>query len=48
MYDLQYIDILNGGKSVQLAMSIAVMLICLGIIGIGYSLVHWSNNRKGL
>lgn len=31
-----------------LTMSIAVTLIALGIIGAGYCLVHWSNNRKGL
>lgn len=48
MYDLLYINMLKGGKSVQLAMSLAVVLIAMGLTGIGYVLVHWSNNRKGL
>ena len=32
----------------QLAMSVAVILIVIGMIGIGYALINWSNNRKGL
>lgn len=32
----------------QLAMSIAVMLVALGLIGLGAAMVQWSNHRKGL
>lgn len=31
-----------------MVMTIAVFLILFGVIGIGYSIVRWSNNRRGL
>jgi hypothetical protein len=29
-------------------MTIAAFLMALGLVGIGYVVVSWSNNRKGL